>query len=133
MRVLVLLAMIGVLLSACGPPRDVPTAGALRAAPNRFYDRPIVVAGQVQALRSRSPEHGNSYTYFEIADGTARLPVVYGMTLADVGSGDLVEVRGVYRAVLHAGTDTYRDALEAEYVRRLRAAGQPPGTPSGPP
>lgn len=133
MRALVFLWMIVAVLVGCGAPRHAPTARTLREAPDRFYDREIVIAGQVQALRSRYPERGNSYTYLELADGTARVPVIYGMTLAEVGSGDLVEVRGVYRAMLHAGTDVYRDAVEAEYVRRLRAAGQSPGTPSGPP
>jgi hypothetical protein len=63
-------------------------------------EQPCTATGRVKSLRLRVPERGNSYTSFELADGTGRVPAMSGGTL-DIDSGDLVEVRGVYRAVVH--------------------------------
>jgi hypothetical protein len=127
-----LLMLMIVLTAGCQPPRTVVDARGVLAAPDRFYDQGIVLVGQAQSVRLRAPEHGNSYTHFVLADGSGRVPV-FGWGTLDIASGDLVEVRGAYRAVVHAGSDVLRDTIEALFVRRLRAAGQVPGTPSGPP
>lgn len=132
MRLPLLGALVTALAIGCQPPRTVLTARGLHEASDRSYDQHVVIAGRAQSLRARTPERGNPYTYFEIADGTGRMPAV-GWGLLQIDSGDVVEVRGVYRAVVHMGSDVFRDAIEVSFVRRLRAAGQVPGTPSGPP
>jgi len=47
--------------------------------------------------------------------------------------GDVVEVRGAFRTRLSAGNEALLDTVEATFVRRVRAAAQPPGTPVSPP
>lgn len=118
-------------LAGCQGPSQVVTARQLREAPPREGER-IVLTGQVQELRVRMPERGNSYTEFVIADGTGRVRA-FGWGRLEIDSGDLVEVRGVFRPVTAAGSDQLRDVVEVSFVRRLRAARQPPGTPVGPP
>ena len=45
----------------------------------------------------------------------------------------MVEVRGTFRGRLRVGQDVLRDVVEAKFVRPLRRAPQPPGTPVSPP
>jgi hypothetical protein len=47
--------------------------------------------------------------------------------------GDVVEVRGAFRTRLSAGDEVLLDTIEAKFVRLVRAAAQPPGTPVSPP
>ena len=47
--------------------------------------------------------------------------------------GDAVEVRGTFRSQLRAGDQLLSDTVEAKFVRVVRAAVQPPGTPVSPP
>ena len=121
-----------VLLAGCGAPRNVVTARALVADPGGHDGEQIVLVGTAENPRVRSPDRGNTYTSFVLADGTARVPVVVGGT-QPVGAGDTVEVRGRFRTELRAGTDLVPDAVEAKFVRVLRSATQPPGTPVSPP
>jgi hypothetical protein len=71
-------------------------------------------------------------TSFTLADGTARVPVIAWGT-QEIGMGDVVEVRGAFRSQLRVGVDMVPDAVEAKFVRVVRHAGQPPGTPVSPP
>ena len=119
------------LLAGCGVHHPVVTAHDLVVAPERFADVEVVVAGQVKNPRFRIPERGNSYTTFTLADGTASVPV-FGWGKLDIDGGDFVEVRGIFRRAAAAGSDEVRDAVEATFVRRLRAATPLPG-PSGVP
>jgi hypothetical protein len=91
-----------------------------------------VLVGQVQDPRSQIPPTGNTYTSFVVVDGSGRIPVVAWGT-QEIGSGDLVEVRGVFHTAMRVGGETVPDTVEAAFVRRLRAAVQAPGTPVGPP
>ena len=45
----------------------------------------------------------------------------------------MVEVRGTFHGRLRVGQDVLRDVVEAKFVRPLRRAPQPPGTPVSPP
>ena len=121
-----------VLLAACSPPRNVVTARTLVADPGGHDGEPIVLVGTAENPRVRTPDRGNTYTSFVLADGTARVPVVVWGT-QPIGAGDTVEVRGSSRTQLRAGTDLVPDGVEAKFVRVLRVAGQPPGTPVSPP
>ena len=47
--------------------------------------------------------------------------------------GDAVEVRGAFRSQVRAGDQVLSDTVEAKFVRVVRAAVQPPGTPVSPP
>jgi hypothetical protein len=120
------------LVLGCAAGRTTVTARDLIEAPAPHDGAHIVLVGQVQDLRSRTPTTGNSYTAFVLADGTGHVPVV-GWGTQRIDLGDLVEVRGVFHTTMRAGTDTLLDTVEADFVRRLRAAAQPPGTPVGPP
>src|ERR1051325_3716743 len=121
-----------VLLAACSPPRSGVTARPPVAAPAGHDGEPIVLVGTAENPRVRTPDRGNTYTSFVLADGTARVPVVVWGT-QPIGAGDTVEVRGSSRTQLRAGTDLVPDGVEAKFVRVLRVAGQPPGTPVSPP
>jgi hypothetical protein len=44
-----------------------------------------------------------------------------------------VEVRGVFHDRRDVGEESMHDVVEAKFVRVLRRAPQPPGTPVGPP
>jgi len=116
----------------CAPRASVVTARDLIEAPAPHDGARIVVVGQVQDPRSRMPSTGNSYTSFVLADGTGRVPVVAWGT-QEIDAGDVVEVRGVFHTAMRAGAETLPDTVEAAFVRRLRAAAEPPGTPVGPP
>jgi hypothetical protein len=116
----------------CAAQRTVLTAAELDADPARWAETPIVLVGQVQQLRKRMPAEGDNYTEFVVADGTGRVPV-FGWSTLEIDSGDLVEVRGVLHAETRLGGETVRNVVEAAFVRRLRGAAQPRGTPVGPP
>ena len=115
------------LLIACGPPRNVVTGSALVEDPTRYDGAEIVLAGIVENPRRRA-----GYTAFTLVDGTARVPVIAWGT-QEVGMGDAVEVRGAFRSQVRAGDQVLSDTVEAKFVRVVRAAGQPPGTPVSPP
>ena len=119
------------LLLGCMPRARVVTAAKLLQDPARFDGAHVVIAGRVVDLRMRAPEQGNAYTSFLLADGTARLSV-FGWGKLDVDPGDLVEVRGEFHSLAHAGSDTLPDTLEASFVRRVAHGPQLPG-PIGPP
>ena len=116
-----------VLLIACGPPRSVVTAGALVEDPTRYDGAEIVLAGIVE-----NPRRSAGYTAFTLVDGTARVPVIAWGT-QEVAMGDAVEVRGTFRSQVRAGDQVLSDTVEAKFVRVVRAAVQPPGTPVSPP
>jgi hypothetical protein len=118
--------------SGCQERPTVVTARELLAAPARHDGERLVITGVVQNPRKRLPPEGNGYTSFTLADGTDRVPVIAWGT-EDVGSGDLVEVRGVFHAQMPIGGDVQHDVVEAAFVRPLRRATQPPGTPASPP
>ena len=115
------------LLLACGPPRTVVTARALVEDPTGFDGQAIVLVGTVE-----NPRRGPGYTSFTLTDGTARVPVIAWGT-QPVGMGDVIEVRGALRTQLRAGDQLLPDTVEARFVRVVRAAAQPPGTPVSPP
>jgi len=116
----------------CQKPRNVTTARQLLEAPANHDGEQVVLTGLVQDPRLRTPPAGNSYTAFTTLDGTGRVGVVAWGT-QEVGSGDLVEVRGVFHDRLAVGGESMRDVVEAKFVRVLRRAAQPPGTPVSPP
>jgi hypothetical protein len=121
-----------VLLIACGVPRNVLTARALVEDPARYDGEAILLVGTVENPRVRVPSQGSGYTAFTLTDGTARVPVIAWGT-QPIGMGDVVEVRGAFRTRLSAGDEVLLDTIEAKFVRLVRAAAQPPGTPVSPP
>jgi len=121
-----------VLLIACGAPRNVVTAIELVEDPTRHDDEAILLVGTVENPRVRVPPQGSRYTAFTLTDGTARVPVIVWGT-QPLGIGDVVEVRGTFHNELRAGSEVVPDAVEAKFVRVVRAAAQPPGTPVSPP
>jgi hypothetical protein len=121
-----------VLLIACGVPRNVLTARALVEDPARYDGEAILLVGTVENPRVRVPPQGSGYTAFTLTDGTARVPVIAWGT-QPIGMGDVVEVRGAFRTRLSAGDEVLLDTIEAKFVRLVRAAAQPPGTPVSPP
>ena len=121
-----------VLLIACGVPRNVLTARALVEDPARYDGEAILLVGTVENPRVRVPPQGSGYTAFTLTDGTARVPVIAWGT-QPIGMGDVVEVRGAFRTQLSAGNEVFLDTIEAKFVRLVRAAAQPPGTPVSPP
>jgi hypothetical protein len=123
---------MALLASGCTAQRPVLTARALLADPAQYDGTPIVLVGQVQQPRKRMPAEGNAYTSFVLADGTGRVPV-FGWSVLDIDSGDLLEVRGTFRREQPLGGEIVRNTVEADFVRRLRAASQPRGAPVGPP
>jgi hypothetical protein len=123
--------LIVVALAACSA-RQVASGRDLIEAPDRFEGQRIVLTGIVQDPRTQMPAGGTTYTSFTVVDGSARVPVAAPGT-QPVSSGDLVEVRGVFHAQLRIGGDALVDTVEAEFVRPIRPAVQPPGTPVGPP
>ena len=129
-RGLVLVAL-GLALG-CEKPRAVLTGRQLLGAPAEHAEERVVLVGTVQNPRKRTPPVGDVHTEFTLADGTARVPVVAWGT-EPVSSGDLVEVRGVFHDEMPLGDGVRDDVVEAKFVRVLRAAPQPPGTPVGPP
>jgi len=116
-----------VLLTACGPPRSVVTVAALVEDPSRYDGAQIVLAGVVE-----NPRRNAGYTSFTLSDGTARVPVIAWGT-EEVGIGDTVEVRGAFRSELRTDGDVLSDTVESKFVRVVRRAVQPPGTPVSPP
>jgi hypothetical protein len=124
--------LLFVVAAACQKRPTVATARELLAAPERYDGERIVLAGLVQNPRNRMPAEGPDYTSFTLVDGTDRVPVIAWGTVA-VGSGDVVEVRGVFHAQMVVGGDVLHDTVEAAFVRPFRKAPQPPGTPAGPP
>jgi hypothetical protein len=116
----------------CQPRPAVVNARQLLREPSRFEGERLVIAGLVQNARKRLPAEGNGYTSFDLADGTDRVPVLAWGT-EQVGSGDVVEVRGVFHSQMQAGSDVLHDVVEAAFVRPIRRALQPPGTPVSPP
>ncbi|HUE30080.1 MAG TPA: hypothetical protein VMR79_04355 [Verrucomicrobiae bacterium] len=121
-----------VLLIACGAPRNVLTARALVEDPMRHDGEAILLVGTVENPRLQVPSVGSGYTAFMLADGTARVPVIAWGT-QPVGMGDVVEVRGAFRTRLSVGNEVLSDTVEAKFVRVVRAAARPPGTPVSPP
>jgi len=121
-----------VLLIACGAPRNVVTALGLVEDPARHDGEAILLVGTVENPRVRVPPQGSGYTAFTLTDGTARVPVIAWGT-QPIGMGDVVEVRGAFRTQLSAGNEVLVDTVEAKFVRVVRAAAQPPGTPVSPP
>jgi hypothetical protein len=121
-----------VLAVACSPPRSVVTARALVEDPSGHDAEEIVLVGTVENPRREVASRGPGYTSFTLADGTARVPVIAWGT-QEVGMGDVVEVRGAFRTRLGVGDQMVPDAVEAKFVRVVRRAGQPPGTPVSPP
>jgi hypothetical protein len=115
------------LLIACGPPRTVVTVAALVEDPSRYDGAEVVLAGVVE-----NPRRNAGYTSFTLSDGTARVPVMAWGT-EEVGIGDTVEVRGAFRSELRADGDVLSDTVESKFVRVVRRAVQPPGTPVSPP
>jgi len=124
---LLLLAAVG-----CQPPPTVVTARQLLREPSRFDGERLLIAGLVQNPRKQLPAEGNGYTSFDLADGTDRVPVVAWGT-ERVGSGDVVQVRGVFHKQMQIGGDVLHDVLEAAFLRPIERAAQPPGTPVSPP
>ena len=127
-RALVLAAVV--LALACQKPRDVVTARQLLQA-HRDGER-VVLSGVARNPRMQSPAGANTYTSFEVVDGTGHVPVIAWGT-QDVASNDFVEVRGTFHQRMAVGQDVLRDVVEAKFVRPLRKAPQPPGTPVSPP
>jgi len=127
---LVAIAVVA-LVAGCQSPRSVVTARDLVAAPERHAEQDVVIAGTVEDPRRRMPTNADTYTSFTLADGTAHLPVVAWGT-QPVGSGDLVEVRGVFHDRMRIGNDVVDRVIEAKFVRVLQGAVQPPGSPAGP-
>jgi len=125
------LAALGAAL-ACSGQRTVVTARSLVEDPTAHDGQRIVLVGTAENPRRVTSAQGAGYTILSIADGTARVPVLAWGT-QPVSAGDTVEVRGRFRTRAVAGSDVFPDTLEAEYVRVLRQAAQPPGTPVGPP
>ena len=91
-----------------------------------------MLVGTVENPRVQVPPQGSGYTAFTLTDGTARVPVIAWGT-QPIGMGDVVEVRGAFRTQLSAGNEVLVDTVEAKFVRVVRAAAQPPGTPVSPP
>lgn len=118
--------------AACQKPPTVATGRDLLTAPERYDGERVLVAGVAQNPRKRMPATGPEYTSFTVLDGTDRVPVIAWGT-QPVESGDLVEVRGVFRSQIAVGGDVLHDTVEAAFVRPLRKAMQPRGTPAGPP
>lgn len=112
--------------------RQVVSGRDLIEAPDRFEGQRIVLTGIAQDPRKRMPDGGATYTSFTLVDGSARVPVAAPGT-QPVSAGDLVEVRGAFHEQLRLGGDVLVDTVEAEFVRPLRPAAQPPGTPVSPP
>jgi hypothetical protein len=121
-----------VLLIGCGAPRNVLTARTLIEDPARHDGEAILLVGTVENPRVHVPSQGPGYTAFTLSDGTARVPVIVWGT-QPLGIGDVVEVRGTFHNQLRAGSDMVPDAVEAKFVRVVRAGAQPPGTPVSPP
>ena len=115
------------LLIACGPPRSVVTVAALVEDPSRYDGTEVVLAGVVE-----NPRRNAGYTSFTLSDGSARVPVI-GWGTQEVGIGDTVAVRGAFRSQLRADGEVLSDSVEAKFVRVVRRAVQPPGTPVSPP
>ena len=131
MRVPLPPALVLALVLGCTS-RQVVSGRDLIEAPDRFAGRQIVLTGVVQDPRRPAPAGDGGYTTFTLLDGGARIPVAAPGTQA-VSAGDLVEVRGVFREQARVGGELLLDTVEAELVRPLRTAAQPPGTPVGPP
>jgi len=124
---------IGVMLGVgCQQPRAVVTGRELLHAREQYGEQPIVLLGTVMNPRKRIPEVGDVHTELLLADGTAQVPVIAWGT-QDVASGDLVEVRGTFHDLMTIGNEVRRGVVEAKFVRVMRAAPQPRGTPGGPP
>ena len=117
---------------ACQQPRNVVTARQLLQDPAHHDGEQVVLTGLVQDPRVRTPSEGNSYTSFSVLDGTGRVGVIAWGT-QEVASNDLVEVRGTFHDQRVVGRDVMHDVVEAKFVRLLRRAPQPPGTPVSPP
>ncbi len=112
--------------------RTVVNGRDIIEAPDRYDGRQIVLTGIVQNPRRLTMADGTGYTGFTVLDGSARVAIAAPGTQS-VSSGDLVEVRGEFREQLRSGGDVLIDTVEARFVRVLRSATQPPGTPVGPP
>jgi len=80
----------------------------------------------------QTPAGGNSYSSVDVLDGTGHVPVI-SWGPREVAANDLVEVRGTFHGRLRLGQEVLRDVVEAKFVRPLRRAPQPPGTPVSPP
>ena len=119
-----------VIVCGCQKPRDVVTARQLMQARND--GERVVLSGLVRNPRIQTPSGANSYTSFDVLDGTGHVPVIAWGT-QEIASNDFVEVRGTFHVRLRVGQDVLRDVVEAKFVRPLRRAPQPPGTPVSPP
>ena len=128
LRAAVLVAFV--IVCGCQKPRDVVTARQLMQARND--GERVVLSGLVRNPRIQTPSGANSYTSFDVLDGTGHVPVIAWGT-QEIASNDFVEVRGTFHGRLRVGQDVLRDVVEAKFVRPLRRAPQPPGTPVSPP
>jgi len=86
---------------------------------------------------AQNPRLGSSaelgtYTSFVLADGTARVPVIAPGT-QDVSQGDVVQVRGVFRARMAVGDEEVRNVVEARFLWPRQRAPGIRGAPTGPP
>ena len=128
MRAVAIIALV--LACGCQKPRDVLTARQLLQARND--GERVVLSGLVRNPRVQTPSGANTYTSFDLVDGTGHVPVIAWGT-QEIASGDFVDVRGTFHRQLLVGQDVQHDMVEAKFVRVLRRAPQPPGTPVGPP
>jgi len=128
LRAAVLVAFV--IVCGCQKPRDVVTARQLMQARND--GERVVLSGLVRNPRIQTPAGANSYTSFDLLDGTGHVPVIAWGT-QEVASNDFVEVRGTFHDRLRVGQEVLSDVVEAKFVRPLRRAPQPPGTPVSPP
>ena len=117
---------------ACQKPRNVTTTRQPLEAPAMHACEQVVLTGLVRDPRVRTPPEGNSYASFTVIDGTGRVGIIAWGT-QEVAANDLVEVRGVFHDRIVVGGESMHDVVEAKFVRVLRRAPQPPGTPVGPP
>ena len=108
------------------------TARQLLQAPAGHKGERVVLTGLVQNPRVQTPSGANSYTSFDVLDGTGHVRVIAWGT-EQLASNNLVEVRGTFHDQLLVGGDVLHDVVEAKFVRPLRRAPQPPGTPVSPP
>jgi len=127
-RALAFAALVAVV--GCQKPRDVVTARQLLQA--RQDGERVVLSGLVRNPRIQTPAGANSYTSFDLLDGTGHVPVIAWGT-QEVASNDFVEVRGTFHDRLRVGQEVLSEVVEAKFVRPLRRAPQPPGTPVSPP
>jgi hypothetical protein len=127
----VLLIVALLLPLGCTRARVVTAQDVIETAPD-IDGAHLVLVGRVQDPRTQTAKSGGAYTTFIVADGTGRVPV-FARGTERIGAGDLGEVRGTFHRQAHLEGDLLSDTIEADALRLLSQAAQPPGTPVGPP